>query len=160
MPGLTTTELQCTGQQCTFMRAIFDMHGFGDNYTHTHNPKYRIDGWCFHYVTFVFGVKQWASVLFLATGPWWAPECLHYFQETEHQCIFTLTIKEIRGQPWVNTFKGTTRWRHGALDPQDGNYCLTVSAVTAPLCVFVYSVLWDEERQSLWPVTLSILLWQ
>lgn len=44
-------------------------------HTHTvlHNPKHRINRWCFHYVTFVFGVKHWASVLFLAAGAMMGP---------------------------------------------------------------------------------------
>lgn len=104
-------------------------------------------------------MKQWASVLFLAVGPWWAPECLHYSQETEHQHILQGTIKEVRGQPWVNTFRAATRWRHGDLSPKMGNVAqqLTVSAKTAALCV-VYTVGWRETE--LWPVMLSILLWQ
>jgi len=88
---------------------------WGKPHTHTdlHKPKYRINRWCFHYVTFVFGVKQLASVLFLAAGPWWAPECLHYSQEIEHQRILQRTIKEVRGQPRVNTLRGATQWRQG-----------------------------------------------
>lgn len=111
-------------------RMIRVQHGSSDTHTHTvlHNPKHRINRWCFHYVTFVFGVQHWASVLFLAAGPWWAPECLHYPQETEHERILQGTIKEVRGQPWVNTFRGATRWRHGDPSPQHGKRCLTVKS--------------------------------
>lgn len=140
------------------------MDGCGDT-THTvpHNTKYRINQRCFHYVTIVFGVKQWASVLFLAVGPWWAPECLHYSQETEREHILQGTIKEVRGQPWVNTFREATWWRHGDLSPQDGKCCSTVNGQcqgAAALCVCVFTILWDEERQNLWPITLSMPLWQ
>lgn len=58
---------------------------------------------CFHYVTDVVGMKQWSLFLFGAKVKW-ASECLHYFQESEHEHILQGTIKVVQGQPWINTF--------------------------------------------------------
>lgn len=88
------------------------------------------------------------------------PECLHYSQETEHERVLQGTIKEVRGQPWVNTFRGATWWRHGDLSPQDGKCSSTVNTEhqdSSSVCLCVFCTLWWRETE---PLTLSIHHWQ
>ena len=53
---------------------------------------------------------EWNScpLHFLAQRSKWASVCLHYFQESKHEYILQATIKEVRGQPWINTFSKAT----------------------------------------------------
>lgn len=45
-------------QEPGWIAMVTTVHTHKHTHGRTHNPKYRIDQWCFHYVTFVYGVKQ------------------------------------------------------------------------------------------------------
>lgn len=77
------------------------------------------------------------------------PQHVYMTLRRQNLCMLQGTIKEAWGQPWVNTFREVTRWRHG--DVSEGNVVqLRVSAGTAARQLCVRSALQDEEMQNLW----------
>lgn len=70
---MTTTQLPYRMAPCLTATHIHEgresIDGSSENYTHADLHNYTINCCCIHFVAFVFGVKQLASVPFLAAGP-------------------------------------------------------------------------------------------